>query len=64
MQKAKIIGTYYISKLQHDDCCTRLMPKSPETSAKLKDVLEAEKNLDIEKLTQETLAKTEKIIIK
>jgi len=64
MQKAKMIGTYDISRLPHDDCCTRLMPKSPETRAKLKDVLEAEKNLDTEKLVQETLAKTEKIIIK
>ena len=64
MQKAKQIGTYDISKLPHDDCCTRLMPKSPETRAKLKDVLEAEKNLDIEKLIQETLEKTEKIIVK
>lgn len=64
MQIAKKIGTYDISKLPHDDCCTRLMPKSPETRSKLKDVLDAEKNLDIEKLVQETLAKTEKIIVK
>ena len=64
MQIAKKIGTYDISKLPHDDCCTRLMPKSPETRAKLKDVLDAEKNLDIEKLVQATLAKTEKIIVK
>ena len=64
MQKAKQIGTYDISKLPHDDCCTRLMPKSPETRTKLKDVLEAEKNLDVENLVQETLAKTEKIIVK
>lgn len=62
MQKARIIGTYDISKMPHDDCCTRLMPKSPEIRAKLPDVLAAEKNLDIEKLTKETLAKTEKII--
>lgn len=64
MQKAKQIGTYDISKLPHDDCCTRLMPKSPETRAKLSAVLETEKNLDIEKLVQKTLAKTEKIVIK
>jgi thiamine biosynthesis protein ThiI len=64
MQKAKQIGTYDISKLPHDDCCTRLMPKSPETRAKLKAVLEAEKNLDVEKIIQETLSKIEKIIIK
>ncbi|HEX8974367.1 MAG TPA: tRNA uracil 4-sulfurtransferase ThiI [Patescibacteria group bacterium] len=61
MQKAREIGTYDISKLPHDDCCTRLMPKNPETRARLADVLEAEKNLDIEKLVQETLAKTERI---
>jgi thiamine biosynthesis protein ThiI len=63
MQKAKAIGTYDISKLPHEDTCARLMPKSPETHAKLSDVLEAEKELDIEKLIQETLAKTEKITI-
>jgi len=40
------------------------MPKNPETRARLKDVLEAEKNLDIEKLIQETLAKTERILVK
>jgi thiamine biosynthesis protein ThiI len=63
MQKAKAIGTYNISKLPHDDCCMRLMPKNPETRAKLKNVLEAEKNLDIEKIIRETLARTEKIVI-
>jgi len=64
MQIARKIGTYDISKLPHDDCCTRLMPKNPETRAKLPDVLAAEKNLDIEKLVSETLEKIEKIIVK
>lgn len=63
MQKAREIGTYDISKLPHDDCCTRLMPKNPEIRAKLSDVIEAEKNLDIENLIAKTLAKTEKINI-
>lgn len=61
MQKAKRIGTYDISIQPHDDCCTRLMPKKPETRAKLWEVLEAEKNLDIPKLISETLKKTELI---
>lgn len=61
MQKAKMIGTYDISIQPHDDCCTRLMPKKPETRAKLWEVLEAEKELDIPKLISETLAKTELI---
>lgn len=63
MDKARQIGTYDISKLPHDDCCTRLMPKNPETRAKLPEVLEAEKSLDIEKLISDTIAKTEKIIV-
>jgi thiamine biosynthesis protein ThiI len=63
MEKARQIGTYDISKLPHDDCCTRLMPKKPETRANLDAVLEAEKNLDIKKLVQKTLAKTEKIVV-
>ena len=59
MQKARVIGTYDISILPHDDCCTRLMPKKPETRAKLLEILEVEKELDIEKLIQETLSKIE-----
>lgn len=64
MQIARKIGTYDISKLPHDDCCTRLMPKNPETRAKLPAVLEAEKNLDTEKLIKETLENTERIVVK
>ncbi|KKQ46446.1 MAG: putative tRNA sulfurtransferase [Candidatus Moranbacteria bacterium GW2011_GWC2_37_8] len=63
MEKARQIGTYDISKLPHDDCCTRLMPKNPETRAKLPEVLEAEKALDIEKIIFETIQKTEKIMV-
>jgi thiamine biosynthesis protein ThiI len=59
MQKAKVIGTYDISIQPHDDCCTRLMPKKPETRAKLWEVLEAEKALDIPELIRQALEKTE-----
>jgi len=61
MNLAKEIGTYDISKLAHDDCCTRLMPKKPETRAKLPIILEAEKALDIPKMISEILAGVEKI---
>lgn len=63
MNTAKEIGTYEISKLPHDDCCTRLMPKKPETRAKLPDVLEAEKAIDTEKIIQNILGRIEKIKI-
>lgn len=59
MQKAKLIGTYDISIQPHDDCCTRLMPKKPETRAKLWEVLEAEKSLDIPDLIRQAIEKTE-----
>lgn len=59
MQKARMIGTYDISILPHDDCCTRLMPKKPETRAKLDEVLESEKALDIPRLIEKTLTQTE-----
>ncbi len=61
MNTAKAIGTYDISKLAHDDCCTRLMPKKPETRAKLPNVLAAEKALNIPKMLNEILGKVEKI---
>lgn len=60
MQKAQSIGTYAISILAHDDCCTRLMPKKPETKAKLPEVLLAEKNLNIDLLLKKILKKIEK----
>ncbi len=63
MNIAKAIGTYDLSKLPHDDCCTRLMPKKPETRAKLLNVLEAEKALDIPKMIKEILGKVEKLKI-
>lgn len=59
IQKAQEIGTYEISILPHDDCCTRLMPAHPETRARLAEVLEAEKALDIPALIKQALAKTE-----
>jgi len=63
MQKAREIGTYDISILPHDDCCTRLMPKKPELRSKLDDVLNAEKNLDFEKIINTALKEMETILL-
>ncbi|EKE15946.1 MAG: hypothetical protein ACD_11C00071G0002 [uncultured bacterium] len=60
---ARTIGTYEISILPHDDCCTRLMPQKPELHANLEEILEAEKALDIPELIQKTLAESEFKII-
>lgn len=50
IKKAQEIGTYDISILPHDDCCTVFMPKQPETKAKLEQILEIEKKMDVEKM--------------
>jgi len=55
IQKAQEIGTYEISILPHEDCCTRFMPKHPETRGKLTEVYLAEKKLDVDKLIEEAM---------
>ena len=64
IKKAQEIGTYEISILPHDDCCTRFMPKNPETRGKLEDVLLAEKNLDVQAMIENALNNTEIKLIK
>ncbi len=57
--KAKEIGTYDISTLPHEDCCSLFIPERPETKAKLNEVPAAEKELDVEKLIAEAIEETE-----
>lgn len=59
IQKSKEIESYEISILPHEDCCTRFIPKHPETKAKLEEVKEAEKNLDPQRMIAEALEKME-----
>ena len=47
---AQKIGTFEISILPQEDSCTFLAPKNPATRANLKQVLEAEKLLDVDAL--------------
>ncbi|HHW06251.1 MAG TPA: tRNA 4-thiouridine(8) synthase ThiI [Clostridia bacterium] len=69
MDKAEIIalaekiGTYEISILPYEDCCTLFLPKHPATKPKLEKVRAAEAVLDIPGLIEESLAKTEIIQI-
>jgi len=59
INKAKEIDTYKISILPDQDCCSRFVPKHPETRACLKDVDKAEKKLKIKKLLKITLKQIE-----
>jgi thiamine biosynthesis protein ThiI len=55
IEKAKGIKTYQISILPHEDCCSRFVPKHPETKAGLKEVKTEEKKLNVKKLVQQAL---------
>ena len=61
---AKKISTYEISIRPYEDCCSLFVPEHPETKAKLAEVEEAEKKLDIEKLTRDALENTTTEIFK
>jgi thiamine biosynthesis protein ThiI len=57
---AKRIGTYDISSEPFTDCCPLYMPKSPEIFAKIGQLNEAEKRLDVDALVKQALAETER----
>ncbi len=60
---ARKIGTYDISVKPHDDACTRFMPQKPETRAKLEQVLQAEKALNVEEMVDKALKQIEVVEI-
>jgi thiamine biosynthesis protein ThiI len=53
------IGTHDISKLPCTDTCSLFMPKSPEVSAKLKDVLQAEEKINIDEIVNNAFLEKE-----
>ncbi|MBI3950437.1 MAG: tRNA 4-thiouridine(8) synthase ThiI [Acidobacteria bacterium] len=57
--KAKQIGTFEISILPYEDCCTLFAPKNPTTKARLEQVEAAESKLDVEGLTTQALERIE-----
>ena len=61
--KAQEIGTYEISILPHEDCCTLYVPKHPATKARLSDIQKNEASLDSDALIEESLKTTEIEII-
>ncbi len=55
MQWAREIGTYEISILPDQDCCTMFVPKHPETMARIDQVEQAESALDVHRLVKSSL---------
>ncbi len=58
---AEKIGTYDISILPYEDCCTLFVPKHPQTKPALEKVLLQEEKLDCEALIAEAMESVEKI---
>jgi tRNA uracil 4-sulfurtransferase len=56
IRMARAIGTYEISILPDQDCCTLFVPRHPETGASLQQTLRAESALNPERLTVTALA--------
>jgi tRNA uracil 4-sulfurtransferase len=61
VKQAETIGTYQLSILPHDDCCSRFLPLRPETRACEKEVLEEEKKINFN--VDEIIKKMERITI-
>lgn len=60
---AEKIGTYDISTLPYEDCCTLFVPRHPATRPELDEVEKAEAVLEVERLIEEALGKMETQII-
>ncbi len=55
IRSAREIGTYDISILPDQDCCTMFVPRHPETMAHLDQIDEAEKALEVTRLVRSAL---------
>ena len=54
--EARSLGTYEISTQEHADCCTLFMPRTPETHAKIAQVIDGERDLDIPRMVADAVA--------
>ena len=63
IEKAQQIGTFDVSTLPHQDCCSLFVPKHPATRASVEDLDYAEKGLDISYLVEKAIDGMEKKIV-
>ena len=62
MDIARDIDTYETSILPYEDCCTIFVPKHPKTKPRVKDMIIAERKLDIEALVNKAIDEMETFI--
>ncbi|TKJ94278.1 tRNA 4-thiouridine(8) synthase ThiI [Paenibacillus sp. CFBP13512] len=63
IQIAKEIGTYDLSILPYEDCCTLFIPKSPTTNPNLRIIEKVESFLELEPMIERAVEQTELMII-
>ena len=63
VQLARKIGTFELSTLPYEDCCTVFTPRHPRTKPRIEAVEEAEAVLDIDALVREALEGIERVRI-
>jgi thiamine biosynthesis protein ThiI len=59
-QEARRLGTYPVSIIPDQDCCTLFVPRRPATRARPEDVERAERNLAVEELVDRAVAEVER----
>lgn len=62
IERAKEIRTFDTSILPYDDCCSLFVPKHPATRASVKVLESAEQDLDLDAMTDQLVAGTERIV--
>ncbi|MDO4581845.1 MAG: tRNA uracil 4-sulfurtransferase ThiI [Bacillota bacterium] len=63
MERARAFGSYDISILPYEDCCTVFLPKYPKIKPRREEAEKLERALNIEQLLDEALAKSEILTI-
>lgn len=57
--QARVIGTYDLSVLPYEDCCSLFVPKHPRTHPRIEEVEAEEQGLPIASLVEESLERSE-----
>ncbi len=63
IRTAKSIGTYELSILPYQDCCSFLVDKHPVLRARLEDVEKIEENMNVKNLCEESFKKSEILVL-
>lgn len=63
IKEAQRIGTFDLSILPYDDCCSLFVPRNPATKARIEDLIRAEEGLDVDAMAAELASHAERIVV-